>query len=73
MPSKENLDPVDLRLKELRARRDFLKAKLQKIRELKAKKKQLQEQLAWLRQKLEERQEDVGSDSKENQETRKKQ
>ena len=73
MPSKENLDPVDLRLKELRARRDYLKAKLQKIRELKAKKKQLQEQLTWLRQRLRERQENAGSDSKEDQETKKKQ
>ena len=73
MPSKENLDPVDLRLKELRARRDYLKAKLQRIRDLKATKKLLQEQIAFLRQRLREREENVGSDSNEDQETRKKQ
>ena len=73
MPSKENLDPVELRLRELRARRDYLKAKLQRIRDLKATKKLLQEQLAFLRQRLRERQENVDSDSKGDPEARKKQ
>ena len=58
MPLRENLDQVDLRLMELRARREFLKAKLQRIQHLEAKKKQLQGKLAWLLQRLEERQED---------------
>ena len=58
MALRENLDPIDLRLMALRARRDFLKAKLQRIRKLEAKKEQLQEKLAWLLKKLEERQED---------------
>ena len=73
MPSKENLDPVELRLRELRARRAYLKAKLQRIRDLKATKKLLQEQIAFLRQRLRERQENVDSDSKGDQEARKKQ
>ena len=73
MALRENLDPIDLRLMALRARRNFLKAKLQRIRKLEAKKEQLQEKLAWLLQKLEERQEDAGSDSKEGQETREQQ
>ena len=58
MPLRENLGQVDLRLIELRARREFLKAKLQRIQKLEARKKQLQGKLAWLLQRLEERQED---------------
>ena len=64
MPSKENLDPVELRLRELRARRAYLTAKLQRIQDLTAANKLLREKIAFLRQRLRERQENLDFDSK---------
>ena len=71
MPSKENLDPVELRLRELRARRAYLTAKLQRIQDLTAANKLLREKIAFLRQCLRERQENLDFDSKTDKEARK--
>ena len=58
MALRKNLDPIDRRLMALRARHNFLNAKLQRIRKLEAKTEKLQVKLAWFLQKLEEQQED---------------
>ena len=71
MPSKENLDPVELRLRELRARRANLTAKLQRIQDLTAANKLLREKIAFLRQRLRELQENLDFDSEGDKEARK--
>ena len=43
----QTMDPIDQRLKALRAKRKLLKAKLQRIRKLEAKTEKLQVKLAW--------------------------
>ena len=57
MPSKENLAPEDLRLRELRARRTYLTARLQRVQDLTAANRLLRVQIALLRQCRQERQE----------------
>ena len=57
MSSKENRPPgdyQDLRLRQLRARRALLAARLRRIRELEAANRYLREQLRFLQQLLEE-------------------
>ena len=68
MPSKENRPPEDhqdLRLRQLRARRAHLAARLRRIRELEAANRLLREQLLFIQQLLEEEPQDSEGETSE--------
>ena len=71
MKSKENISPEELGLRQLRARRAHLAARLRRIQELMASNRLLRDQILFLRQRLRERPENSGGKTKEDEKQKK--